>query len=182
MSRYSPPVRKRVENRFLGRQPDRGADARRLADDVPAGDARRTGVGCDQGRKDADRGRLARAVWAQEREYLAGLDHERHSGEGLDPSVGLVQLLTFNALHAMAPLSWSRWRPRSGICAACSRSRRRRAADARPRRSRSVRRPSRSDSRAGRPCPRAPAAARPDQDPTSARTPSRSARIRSRPA
>src|SRR5262249_29215849 len=74
------------------------ADAARHSPDVEAADPGRPRGGPQEGDEDANRGRLARAVGAQEAEDLAPFHGERDSVErGLSARVGLDQVLDLDS-------------------------------------------------------------------------------------
>jgi hypothetical protein len=78
-----------VDGRVLAGQADARAQRGRVADDVEARDQHGPGVGLEQRREDADRGRLARAVGAEEPEDGARRDVEVDAIEGPDVAEGL---------------------------------------------------------------------------------------------
>jgi hypothetical protein len=82
-----------VDRRVLAGEADLGAQLRRLADDVEAGDAGAAAVGREQRGEDADRGRLAGAVRPQQPEHGAGRHREVDPVERAHRPVGLAQAL-----------------------------------------------------------------------------------------
>ena len=188
MSRYSVPVRKLSRIVSWAVNPIIRRTRRRVADDVSAGDARRARVRAGQGREDAHRGRLARAVRAQQRQYLTGLGHERHAVEGGGPrhrtcAADRIQSPAWGSalFVAEALLLAEAGGGVGGVCSSqppSAQVRWRRPAET----SRSARRASTSGSRPARPRRGARAGARPGRRLEPARSPSRSGRSRSRHA
>ena len=69
----------------------------RVADDVEARDPRRALVGGEQRGQDPDRGRLARAVRAEQPEDAARLDAQIDAAQRLDVAVALVEAVVSTA-------------------------------------------------------------------------------------
>ena len=78
-----------VDGRVLAGEADAPAQLGGVADDVEARDEHGAGVGLQQRREHADRGRLAGAVGAEEPEHAARRDLEVDAVEGPDVAEGL---------------------------------------------------------------------------------------------
>ena len=85
-----------VDRRVLAGQADLRAQRGRVAHDVEAGHAALPAVGRQQRGQDADGGRLAGAVGAEQPEHGARGDVEVDAAQRLDLAVGLAQVAYFD--------------------------------------------------------------------------------------
>src|SRR4029077_7091359 len=78
---------------------DAAPNLERFREDVEAGDARRAGRGADVAGENAHGRRFAGSVRAQEPQYLAGWDRERHVLDGRPLAVVLGEALDFDQVR-----------------------------------------------------------------------------------
>jgi hypothetical protein len=92
---------KLVHRRVLSSEADYRAERDRVGDDVVARDASATCVWPKERGKDADKRRLARAIWAEQREHLSFVDEEVDLGECLRRPESLRDPLHLDHRHAL---------------------------------------------------------------------------------
>lgn len=103
-----------VEGGVLAGQHDGSAHRGRIGDHIVAGDHRASAIRRDQGGQDVHRRRLARAVGAEDAEYLAGCGVEVDAAQGVDGAEGFL-----DAFDEDAVVGTHCWPPRwvSSSCA-----------------------------------------------------------------